>query len=119
MNSAILINLDYERYPRDVCTRLWQAIETAMQNAGFAKHKHLFLTQAGRTDAVRSARAAVAFAEAQLTDAGTEVFDAVSEFYCFDYAHLNDLLVPSNEEVVVDYVDALTFFTVLEARQAA
>ena len=119
MNSAILINLDYERYPAEICTRLWQAIETRLQHAGFTKHKRLFLSQIERAEAIRRAREVVAAAEAELADAGHDVFDAVHEFYWFEYAHLNDLLSPSHADVEVDYVDALTFFTAIEARRAA
>ena len=117
MKSAILINLDYERYPPHLCARLWQEIEHRMELAGFAKHKRLFLNTIEREQAVRIAREAVADAEVLLAAEGYNVFDAVREFYWFEYTQLNDLLSPINEEVEVDYVDALTFFSAIEARK--
>ena len=119
MNSAILINLDYERYPGTLCARLWQAIEARMHAAGFAKHKRLFLCAAERVEAIRRARDAVAEAEAELLAEGHLLLDAVREFYWFEYAQINDLLSPNSEEVKVAYdLDALTFFTAIEARRS-
>ena len=110
MNSAILINLDYERYPGPLCARLWQAIEARMHTAGFAKHKRLFLSAAERNEAIRRARDAVAEAETELLAEGQLLVDAVREFYWFEYAQINDLLSPNSEEVEVAYdLDALTF----------
>ena len=119
MTSAILINLDYERYSSEVCARLWCLIEQRMEKSGFTKHKRLFISSAERHEAIRTARKAVAVAEGMLAAEGLCVFDAVHEFYWFEYTHINDLRSPTSEGLEVDYLDPITFFTALETPQAA
>ena len=119
MNFAILINLDYERLPNPVCTHLWDEVESQMQAAGFTKHKRLFFGSGEYNDVVRTARRAVADAENQLSENGLELIDAVREFFCFEYTQVNDLLLPNSEEVKVDYVDPLIFFSALDPQPLA
>jgi hypothetical protein len=48
MNSAVIINLDYEQHGSANCQRIWKEIETRMLQAGFVKNNRLFLTKLDR-----------------------------------------------------------------------
>ena len=109
MNSAIIINLDYEMHGTVVCSRVWEEIDRRMQQAGFSKHKRLFVTAMDWATASKQAKAVVAGVETDLAGEGIIVFDVIREFYCFEFKQLNDLLDPLNNPPEVSFVDTGTF----------
>lgn len=117
MKSAIIINLDYEGHDANTCKRVWTAIDARMQEAGFAKHKRLFTTQLDRDSASMKAKIIVDQVENDLADEGIIVFDIISEFYCFAYQQLNDLLDPNSNPPQLDFVDTTAFKAVVVNRQ--
>ena len=109
MNSAIIINLDYERYGSKVCSRVWQEIESRMLHAGFVKNKRLFLTNLAKDDACQQAKGVVAVVEELFLPEGVQVIDLIREFYGLDYQNIHDLLTPSSETIEVNFLDTGTF----------
>jgi len=109
MKSAVIINLDYERYSVDVCRRIWEEISRRMDEAGFHRHFRLFLAEMDRETATGLAKSVVAAVETELANDGIVVFDAIREFYWFEYQQINDLLAPENEMPEVDFLDTGTF----------
>lgn len=109
MNSAIIINLDYERYGPQVCSRVWKEIEDRMLHAGFVKNKRLFLTNLSKDDACQQARAIVSAVEDIFAPESIQVMDLVREFYGLDYQHIHDLTTPSCETIEVNFLDTGTF----------
>jgi hypothetical protein len=109
MNSAVIINLDYEQHGSANCQRIWKEIETRMLQAGFVKNNRLFLTKLDRDTACKQAKAVVAQVEELMTAQDINVFDSIREFYGLDYQQINDLLAPSSAPIQVDFVDTGTF----------
>lgn len=109
MKSAVIINLDYERHDAASCRRVWNEIDCRMQEAGFSKHKRLFISSLDRESAGREAKAIVAGIENDLATEGIVVFDIIGEFYCFEYEQMNDLLDPSHHTPEVSFLDTGTF----------
>lgn len=109
MNSAIIINLDYEQYGSAVCCRVWKEIETRMLRAGFVKNNRLFLTKLAKDDACEQAKAIVAIVGELFAPEKIQVIDLIREFYGLDYQNIHDLLTPANEAIEVDFLDTGTF----------
>jgi hypothetical protein len=109
MNSAVIINLDYEQHSSTNCRRIWAEIESRMLQAGFVKNNRLFLTTLDRDTACKQAKSVVAEVEALLAAQDINVFDSIREFYGLDYNQINDLLGPSNASIEVSFVDTGTF----------
>lgn len=109
MKSAVIINLDYERHSVASCRRIWEEIARRMEEAGFSRHFRLFLAEMDRETATGRAKAVVADVETELANEGIVVFDAIREFYWFEYQQINDLLSPENEMPEVNYLDTGTF----------
>lgn len=116
MKSAIIINLDYERHDSTICQRVWAEIDAGMQQAGFAKHKRLFITSLDRDSASRKARPIIDAIENDLAADGIMVFDIISEFYCFAYQQMNDLLDPSHYTPEVSFLDTGSFKAFTESK---
>lgn len=109
MNSAIIINLDYERYGSQICTRVWKEIESRMVRAGFVKNNRLFLTRLGKDEACQQAKAVVSAVEDLFAKDTPPVIDLIREFYGLDYQHIHDLLTPSSAPIEVNFLDTGTF----------
>lgn len=109
MNSAIIINLDYEQYGSPVCRRVWKEIETRMLRAGFVKNNRLFLTSLAKDEACQQAKAVVAVVEELFAPENIHVMDLVREFYGLDYQNIHDLLTPASAAIEVNFLDTGTF----------
>lgn len=116
MKSAVIINLDYERHGHTECRRIWEEIDQRMQQAGFSRHKRLFVSTQDWATACRQAKAVVARVENDLAAEGIIIFDSISEFYCFDYQQMNDLLDPANHPPEVSFIDTGTFHAFVNDR---
>ncbi len=109
MKSAVIINLDYERHDAAICRRIWKEIESDMAEAGFVRHFRMFLADMDREHCCRKAREVVAAVENRLANEGILAFDAIREFYWFEYRQANDLLAPANDLPEVSFVDTDAF----------
>lgn len=109
MNSAIIINLDYEQHASANCKRIWKEIESRMLLAGFVKSNRLFLTAKSRETACQVAKAIIAEVDYLLAADNISVFDSLREFYGLDYDQIYDLMSPSDAPIQVDFVDTGTF----------
>lgn len=109
MNTAIILNLDYEQRNIEVCKRVWSEIEHNMLHAGFVKNNRLFLTNLQKDIACKQARAVVEQLDAKLANEGINLFDCIREFYGIDYQQINNLLAPANEAIEVDFMDTGQF----------
>lgn len=115
MKSAIIINLDYQRHGEQTCRRIWEDIARCMEEAGFSRHYRLFMINQDRETACQKAKAAVATAEEKLAGEGIDAFDAIREFYGFEYQQENDLLALVNEIPEVTFVESDAFRSFLGA----
>ena len=109
LNTAIIINLDYENYPILKCRKVWDLIETAMTEAGFSKNNRLFLTNVGSEIAFARARDVLHRVEENCRALGDDGLHCVREFYGIPYAQIVDLAQPSAHEITVDFLATGTF----------
>lgn len=116
MKTAVIINLDYENHANDICSRIWTEVEQRMAQAGFSKHKRLFVTAMDWETASKQAKSVINTVENTLSAEGILVFDVIKEFYCFEYQQMNDLLDPVNQTPEVSFVDTGTFRAFLDPK---
>jgi hypothetical protein len=109
MKHAIVINLDYENNDRAICCEVWEELEQKMHEAGFSKHKRLFVSSLDWETTCKQAKTVVADIEKELAAKNIIVFDILKEFYCFEFSQMNDLLDPSHHAPDVSFVDTVTF----------
>ena len=109
MNTAIIINLDYENIPIEKCRHVWELIEVRMEKAGFVKSNRIFVTNMDSETAYKQARGVTdSVFEEFLTD-GEGVAPYLKEFYGIPYAQIVDLSKPTVHEIKVDMMATGTF----------
>lgn len=111
MNSAVIINLDYERHSTEICRRVWEEIAAGMAAAGFTRQRRLFLAAMDRKTAIARATEVVNRVEEMLEHEGIIVFDVIREFHWFEYREIDDLLLPANQLADISVLDDTGAFT--------
>lgn len=101
MRYAIVINLDYESNPSDVCQEIWDVIKQSMLEAGFRLDNRLFTINRGSEEALDLARQVMEGIEAHLEFDKKRVFRYLKDFYGYDMAHTTNLLIPGSSEIEV------------------
>lgn len=105
MKSAVIINLDYANTEAGTCRHIWSEIASGMAASGFSLRHRLFLSDMDKDTACARANDALSSAEERLAANGIAVFDAIREFYWFEYLPSCDLLALSNEIPEVSFVN--------------
>lgn len=101
MGYAIVINLDYENNPADVCQEIWDVIKLNMLEAGFRLDSRVFVINRSRDEASNLARSVIEDIEGHLDFDKKRVFRYLKDFYGYDMAHTTNLLVPGSNEIEV------------------
>ena len=109
LNTAIIINLDYENFPILKCRKVWGLIEDGMAEAGFSKNNRLFLTNVGSEIAFARARDVLHRVEEDCRVQGEDILHCVREFYGIPYPQIVDLALPAAHEITVDFLATGTF----------
>lgn len=109
MQYVVVINIDYENNALANCRRLWGELDQKMHEAGFSKHKRLFVSTLDWHATCKQAQAVVTDVEKVLAAENIIVFDLIKEFYCFEFGRLNDLLDPCHHEPDVSFLDTGAF----------
>lgn len=100
MSCAIVINLDYENNPEQVCQEIWDRIKKNMIDAGFRLDNRVFIINRPQQESCKLAREAVESIESHLDFDKKHVFRYLKDFYGYDMDHTMNLLVPSNENIL-------------------
>lgn len=101
MSYAIVINLDYENNPEDLCQEVWEAIKERMLAAGFRLDNRVFMSKLGQKEACDLARGVIEGLEEHLEFYQKHVFRYLKDFYGYDMDHTQNLLVPGVDEIEV------------------
>lgn len=101
MSYAIVINLDYENNPEDLCQEIWEAIKVRMIDAGFRLDNRVFMSKLGQKEACNLAIGVIEGLEAHLEFHRKHVFRYLKDFYGYDMEHTRNLLVPGTDEIEV------------------
>jgi hypothetical protein len=105
MNTAIVINLNYEQCGQDLCTRYWHQIEDVMEAAGFIKNNRMFLSNLQQDEAFEVARWLIGQMEEHSKANRFSLIQSIREFYGLDYRQLVNLLTPPKQLIEVDFID--------------
>lgn len=106
MNTAIVINLDYQHLPDAAAHKIWAAIESALLEAGFTRNNRLFLSPLEPELASAQVRELMQQLELQLAAQGLSLYGALADFYAVDYLHTENLMVPSPSSIDVTELPA-------------
>lgn len=109
MNTAVIINLDYENQHSDQCRTLWKIIETRMQCAGFSKSGRRFMTPKNMDTASRMAEAVMDGIDAEYEAAGQKLRPFIRDFYCIPDVTVTDLWSPSVHSIEVSQMESGAF----------
>jgi hypothetical protein len=101
MPYAIVINLDYENHPPELCSELWNVIKFGMLKAGFVCDGRRFISNLTERQACEKARRVIDDIEDHLESHRKHLYRFMRDFYGYDTAATTNLLVPGYEEIEV------------------
>lgn len=104
MATAVIINLDYNHYSRDVCQALWQEIREKLGLNGFRLRGRFFTHLLPPEQALPLARELMESMEAHLDFHERRFHRFIKEFYGFPCDHLIDLLTSCPHDIEVSYI---------------
>lgn len=96
MTYAIVINLDYEHHPPELCSELWNVIKFGMLKAGFTSDGRRFISGLTERQACEKARRVIDDIEDHLEYHRRHLYRFMREFYGYDTAATTNLLVPDD-----------------------
>lgn len=101
MPYAIVINLDYENHPPELCSELWNVIKLGMLQAGFLSDGRRFISPLPERMACKKARQVIDDIEDHLEFHRKHLYRFMRDFYGYDTAATTNLLVPWHEQIKV------------------
>ena len=101
MAYAIVINLDYDNHPPEICSELWNVIKLGMLQAGFQCQGRTFTTNLTEKQACERAQRVIDDLEEHLEYHSKHLYGFMKDFYGYDTAATTNLLVPSPIEIEV------------------
>lgn len=101
MPYAIVINLDYESHPPELCSELWNVIKLGMLQAGFVCDGRRFISALPERMACSRARRVIDDIEDHLEFHRKHLYRFMRDFYGYDTAATTNLLVPGFEQIEV------------------
>jgi hypothetical protein len=101
--TAIVINLDYEHSPQDLCESMWDEICQVLKANGFVYSGRLFLHEKPPEYALPLARTLVESLEIHLEFHDRRFHRYIKEFFGFDYQNIVNLLTPCPRDIEVSF----------------
>ena len=101
MSYAVVINLDYDNNPEDVCQEIWDVIKQRMLDTGFRLDNRVFIINREHKDACDMARGVIEGMEEHLDFDQKHVFRYLKDFYAYDMECTTNLLVPDSEDILI------------------
>lgn len=101
MPYAIVINLDYENHPPELCSELWNVIKFGMLKAGFTTDGRRFITNLTERQACDKACRVIDDIEDHLEYHRKHLYRFMRDFYGYDTAATTNLLVQDTEKTAV------------------
>ena len=101
MAYAIVINLDYENHPSEICSELWNVIKYGMLQAGFKCDGRTFTANVTEKEACERAKKVIDDLEEHLEYHSKHLSRFLKDFYGYDKAATTNLLVPCPDEIQV------------------
>ena len=101
MSCAIVINLDYESNSEKECQEIWEGIKKKMLEAGFRLDNRVFIINREQKATCELARSVIESMEEHLDFNEKHIFRFLKDFYGYDLEHTMNLLIPSNDDILV------------------
>lgn len=101
MPYAIVINLDYENHPPEICSELWNVIKLGMLSSGFQCDGRRFTISMAESVACERARQVIDDIEDHLEYHRKHLYRFMKDFYGYDTEATRNLLVPRAETIKV------------------
>ena len=98
---VIVINLDYEFNPEDVCSHLWNKINEAMITAGFRPQGRSFFINLSEDEANALARKVMDEVDQKHDFEKDNIYSYLKCFYSFQMEHISNLLLPDSAKIKV------------------
>ncbi|MEW9897444.1 hypothetical protein ABWL39_02245 [Chitinivorax sp. PXF-14] len=105
MNTAIVINLDYERYGNELCSQYWHRISAVMEASGFVRSNRMFLSNLQQDEAFQNARWVIGQIDEHTRHNPVTLLQAIREFYGLDYTQVTNLITPPPQTIAVEFID--------------
>ncbi len=109
MNTAIIINLDYQTQPIVKCRQLWKIIEARMAKAGFIMNSRRFVTAKSSETACTQARAVIDGIELEYGAKGQSALPFIRDFYAIPCDKIINLAAPVAHSIEVDLMASGAF----------
>lgn len=109
MNTAVIINLDYESQPIVKCRQLWKMIDLRMAAAGFTRTSRRFVTAMDAPTACKQARGVMDSIEADYQARGLDAVSFIRDFYAVPCDQMINLAVPATDAIEVDLMASGAF----------
>lgn len=101
MSYAIVINLDYENNSEQICQEIWDVIKARMLLAGFRLDNRVFISSREDKEASELARSVIEGMEEHLEFDKKHIFRFLKDFYGYSMDLRTNLLIPSNDDILV------------------
>jgi len=98
---VIVINMDYEFNPEEVCSHLWNKINHAMIDAGFRPQGRSFFINLPEDEANALARKIMDEVDRKHDFEKDNIYAYLKCFYSFQMEHITNLLLPDSEKIKV------------------
>ncbi len=105
MNTAIVINLNYEQCGYELCSSYWQLIQDVMESAGFIKNNRMFLSNLPQDEAYEVARWVIGQLDEHSRNHRYSLIQSIRDFYGLDYRKLVNLMTPPDQSIEVAFID--------------
>ncbi len=102
MSYSIVINLNYDEYPEEVCAELWELISTRMLEAGFQHDGRTFFSTLPADQARALAQRVIEDIEDHLEFHRKHIYRYLKEFYGYDKECVVNLMLPPPESIQVE-----------------
>ena len=97
MAYAVVINLDYENHPPEICSELWNVIKLGMLQAGFTCDGRRFTLNRPEHQVCSLARQVIDNIEDHLEYHRKHLYRFMKDFYAYDTEATVNLLVPADQ----------------------
>lgn len=109
MNTAIIINLDYESQPIVKCRQLWKLIDSRMTETGFSTNSRRFVTRLDTESACAKAKAVIDSIDTEYKTMGLNAMSYIRDFYAVPCNQIVDLAGPASHAIEVDLMASGAF----------
>ena len=104
-HTGIIINLDYEHQPSNLCNMLWDEIQAGMLAKGFKFDGRIFTIDLDQETARHLAQSAIESIEDHLDYHERRMHKYIKDFYGFSYSNITNMLTPPPEQIEVTYLE--------------